>query len=97
MQAVMATAVDCTKVCRVIGAALPLLNQMVRRIGARLAADMANALVAGDHPRCQLAPCLCAVGTIQLVTAHTFSRLPTGRAVDRRLPWHGINCVEQQG
>jgi len=90
MQAVVAPTVNCTKVGGIIGAALPLLDQMVRRVGARLAADMADTFVAGDHRRRQLAPCLGSVGTIQCIAAHALRWPPAGRLVDWRLPWHDV-------
>ncbi len=71
-----------------IGTTLAPLDQMVCRVGARQAADVADAVVAGDHRRRQLAPSLRAVGTIQSVGADALRRSPAGWPVQRRLPWH---------
>jgi len=90
---VVTAAMNCTQVGRIVGATLPLLDQMVRRVGARLAADMADASVACDHRCRQLAPCLRAVGTIYRIAAHALCRLPAGWPVDWRLPWHLFKLI----
>ena len=88
MNSVVTPAVNRTKIGGIIRATFSLLDQMVRGVGAGLAADMADAPVAGDHPCRQLPPGLCAVGTIHLIAAHALRWTPAVWPVDLRLPWH---------
>ena len=76
------------QVVGIVGAAVPLLDQVVRGVGAWLAADAADAVVAGDHRRRQLAPRLRAVGSVNGIGADALRPRPTERAMDRRLPGH---------
>ncbi len=73
-----------------IRSAVPPLDQVVCRIGTVLAADMADAFVAGDYRSRQLAPGLRAVGTIHLIAALPLRWTPAARPVDWRLPWHDV-------
>jgi len=67
---------------------VPLLDQVVRRVGARLTADMADAVVAGDRLRRQLAPRLRTVNAVDAVAADALRRRPSVRTVNGWLPWH---------
>jgi hypothetical protein len=75
---------------------LALLNQIMRRVGAGLAAYMANATVAGHHRRRQLTPCLRTVLPIQGIAPHTLCGLPAGRLMYWRLPWHEGVALENR-
>ena len=90
MNPVVTTAMNRTKIGRIIGTTMSLLDQMVRRVGAGFVADMADASVAGDHPCRQLAPGLRAVGTIQMIAAHALRRLPAAWPMNWRLPGHDV-------
>ena len=89
MGAVVAAPMDRPKVREIIRAALPLLDEVVRGVGARLAAEMADALVADDHGGGELAPGLGTVVAIETISAHTLRSLPTRRAMDWWLPRQG--------
>ena len=71
-----------------IGASVALLDQMVSRVGAGLAAQMADAVVAGDDEGRQLAPCLGSIGAVYRVTPHALGGAPTEGAMKRRFPGH---------
>jgi hypothetical protein len=89
MGTVVAAAMDCTKVGGVIGAAVPLLDEVVSGVGPWLAAEVTDAPVADDHRSGEPAPGPSAVGTVERIAAHSLRPLPAGRAVDGRLPGQG--------
>jgi len=91
MGAVVTAAVDCPKVRRVVDAATPPLDEVVSGISPWLAADVADAPVADDHRGGKLPPGLSAVCTVEGISTHPLRPLPTGRAMDGRLPgqWDG--------
>ena len=89
VNSVVTTTMYGSQVDWIVGAAVSLLDQVVRRVGARLIADMADAVVAGDNRSREFAPRLRAVRSVNTITALTLRRPPTVWAVDRRLPWHG--------
>ena len=93
MGAVVTTAMDRPKVGGIIGAAAPLLDEVVRGVGPWLAADVADAPIPNDHRGGELAPGLGAVGTVQTIGAHPLRPLQAGRTVDGRLPRQG-DCPE---
>ena len=82
VNSVVTTAMYGSQVSWLVGAAVPLLNQVVRRVGARLTADVADAVVAGDDRCRELAPRLRAVKSVNTITALTLRRPPTVWAVD---------------
>ena len=88
MGAVVAAAMDCPKVGGVIGAAAPLLDEVVSGVGAGAAAEMADALVADDHGGGKLTPGLGAIGTVQRIASFALGLLPTRRAMDHCLQRH---------
>ena len=90
VNSVVTTAMYGSQVDWIVGAAVPLLDQVVRRVGTRLAADVTDAVVAGDDRSRELAPRLFAIVTIQAVAAHALRRCPTERTMDRRLPGHVV-------
>jgi hypothetical protein len=67
------------------------LNQMMGGIGTGLAAQMANALVAHDDRRRQLAPCLLAVASINAIASYSLLANPAERAMNRRFPRHVLS------
>jgi hypothetical protein len=87
---VVTTTMYRSEVGLIVGAAAPPLDQVVRRVGTRLAADVADAVVSCDHRCRQLAPRLLAIVTIQTVAAHALRRSPAGWPVYRWLPWHAV-------
>ncbi len=89
MGAVVAAPMDRPKVREIIQPTLPFLDEVVRGVGARLAAEMADALITDDHRGCELAPGLGAVVAIETISAHTLCSLPTKRAMDWWLPRQG--------
>lgn len=99
MQAVVAAAMNCTQVFRMISATLATLNQMVCRVGAGQPADVTDAAVAGDDSRRQLAPSLRPIGAVDLIGTDALRRLPARRPVQRRLPRHEclVVAVDQFG
>ena len=94
VNSVVTTAMYGSQVDWIVGAAVPLLDQVVRRVRAQLAADMTDAAVAGDRRSRQLAPRLRAIGTVDAVAAHTLCRCPAVWTVDGRLPRHVCSLSE---
>ena len=88
MGAVVAAPMDRPKVREIIRPTLPLLDEVVRGVGARLAAEMADALVADDHGGGKLTPGLGAIGTVQRIASFALGLLPTRRAMDHCLQRH---------
>ena len=73
-----------------IGTTLAPLDQMVCGVGARQAADVADATVTSDDGRRQLAPSLRAIRLVQFIGADALCRSPAGWPVQRRLPRHYV-------
>ena len=90
---VVTTAMHGCEIAWIVCAAVPLLDKVVRRVRARLSADVADATVAGDHRRRQLAPRLRTVGAVDAVAANALCRCPAVRTVDGRLPWHFLIVI----
>lgn len=88
MRTVVTTSMDCAKVDRIVGASVASFDQVVSRVGAGLAAQVADALVAGDDKCCQLSPRLRSVGTVYCVAPHALGWSPTVRAMEWRFPGH---------
>lgn len=71
-----------------VGASVASFDQVVSRVGAGLAAQVADALVAGDDRRRQLSPRLGSVNAVLRVASHALGWLPTVRAMEWRFPGH---------
>lgn len=84
----MTTAVNGAEVGRMVGASVASFDQVVSRVGAGLAAQVADALVAGDDRCCQLSPCLGSIGAVYGVASHALGWLPSVRAMEGRFPGH---------
>jgi hypothetical protein len=64
MSAVMTTAMNGAEVGRMVGASVASFDQVVSRVGAGLAAQVADAVVSGDDRRCQLSPRLSSIAAV---------------------------------
>ena len=84
----MTTAVNGTKIGRMVGASLAPFDQVVSRVGARQAAQVADASVAGDDRCRQFSPRLSSVNAVLRVASHALGGSPTERTMKWRFPGH---------
>ena len=84
----MTAAVNGSEVGRMVGASVASFDQVVSRVGAGQAAQVADALVAGDDRCRQLSPCLGSVNTVLRIAPHALGWPPSEGAMEWRFPGH---------